>query len=186
MKTTDVAGLGIMGHVIAELWTPKQNLLAPGPKLRLKAYREQKNLVTDNGDQYYGDAGAALHANATVSAPNAVKGMNLSTQTTVAAKSGAGSYIVTGITGSGIAIGASYPQSSQPASARRITWQSVWGAGVATDSNINSVSICNPSGAIADSNAEADTIAYSVFSSAIDKQAGDTLTVTWHHDLLGA
>lgn len=182
----NIEPVGIRGFVIARLTTPKTNLLAPGPKILLKQLIEEENLVTDKGDQYYGDAGAGLHANATVTDPNPVKGMNLSQQTTVAAKSGAGSYIVTGITGSGLAIDGSFPTSTSPAAARRITWETTWGAGVATDSNINSASICNPVGAIADSNAEADTISYVVFGAAIDKQAGDTLTVTWYHDLLGA
>lgn len=178
--------VGIRGFVIARLTTPKTNLLLPGPKTLTKMVIEQPNLVTDNGDLYYGAAGAALNANATVSAPNGVKGMNLSTQSTVAAKSGAGSYIVTGITGSGLAIDAGFPTSTKPAAARRITWETTWGAGVATNAAIASASICNPAAAIADSNAEADTIAYVVFGATIDKQAGDTLTVTWYHDLLGA
>lgn len=179
--------IGIRGFVIATLTTPKTNLLMPGPKVLTKLRLEQENLVTDNGDLYYGAAGAALNANATVSAPTGVKGMILSTQTTVAAKSGAGSYIAAGyITGSNNAIDGSYPTSTSPGAARRITWETTWAAGDATDTNINSCAIVNPTTFSDAAAAEADTIAYVVFASAIDKQAGDSLVVTWYHDLLGA
>lgn len=178
--------VGIRGFVIARLTTPKTNLLLPGPKTLTKMLLEQENLVTRVGDQYYGDAGAGLHANATVTDPEPVKGMQLGTGSTAAAKTGAGAAIVTYITGSNNAIDGSFPTSTLNGSSRRITWETTWGAGDSTNSAIAEAVIVNPT-TFADSGAaEADTISRVVFGSTIDKQAGDTLTVTWYHDLLGA
>lgn len=178
--------VGIRGFVIARLTTPKTNLLAPGPKILTKLVLEQPNLVTESGDLYYGAAGAALNANATVTAPVGVKGMQLGTGVTAAAKTGAGAAIVTYISGSNNAIDAGFPTSTIPASARRITWETTWAAGDSTNAAIAEAAIVNPT-TFADSGAAAaDTISRVVFGATIDKQAGDTLTVTWYHDLLGA
>lgn len=178
MRRGGLDRVGIHGTVIATLC---------GPDGRVKQRLVVKNLLTNEGDQYYGDAGAALHANATVTAPTAVKGMILSTQTTAAAKSGAGSYISTGyITGSNNGIDAGFPTSTKPASARRITWETTWAAGDATNAAIGSVALVNPTTFSDAAAAEADTIAYAVFTSTINKAAGDSLIVTWYHDILGA
>lgn len=176
--------LGIKGLVVAELSGPKENLLAPGPSIRLKQRIVTPNLVTQVGDQAYGDALAALHANATVSEPAEPLAMFLGTGATAAAKTGAGAAIVTYISGSNQTFEAAYPQSSLNGSSRRISWQSIWVAGDSTNSAIAEVVMASVSADSAPS--EAQTIARSVFGSTIDKQAGDTLTVTWHHDLLGA
>lgn len=178
--------IGIRGLVIARLMTPKRNLLMPGPKMLVKQLIETPNLVTRMGDKYYGEAGAALHANATVAAPTAVKGMQLGTGTTAAAKTGAGSAIVTYISGSNNPITAGFPTSTLNGSSRRITWETSWAAGDSTNAAIAEAAIVNPTSFADSGAAEADTISRVVFGATIDKQAGDTLTVTWHHDLLGA
>jgi hypothetical protein len=184
MKT--VEDLGIKGLVIARLWTPKTNFLAPGPRRLLKDYQEMENLVTRVGDQMYGDAYAGLHANATVTDPDPVTGMQLGTGVTAAAKTGAGAATVTYKTGSNVAIDGSFPTSALNGSSRRIVWESTWGAGVATDAALAEAVITNDIGLPDVTSIEADTVSRVVFGATIDKQAGDTLVVTWNHDLLGA
>jgi hypothetical protein len=184
MKTRD--GLGIKGLVIAELWTPRRNLLAAGPRMLLKQCEIAANLVTQVGDQQYGNAYAGLHANATVTDPDPVTGMQLGTGSTAAAKTGAGAATVTYISGSNQAIEATYPQSTLNGASRRITWQSIWAPGDSTNSAIREAVITKDIGLPDVTSIESDTISRVVFGSAIDKQAADTLTVTWHHDLLGA
>ncbi len=176
--------MNITGLVIADLVGPKTNLLAPGPKMRLKLHLETPNLVTQVGDQLYGDALAGLHANNTVVDPTPPQAMFLGTGVTAAAKTGVGAAIVTYITASNKTFEVTYPQSSLNGTSRRISWQSIWAAGVATNAAIAEVAM-----AIVSTNAApsaANTAARSVFGATIDKQAGDTLTVTWHHDILGA
>lgn len=179
-------GMGIKGFVVATLWAPKTNLLAPGPALILKQRVESENLVTQTGDQYYGDAGAGLHASGNVTDPNPVTGMRLGTGATAAAKTGAGAAIVTYISGSNIAIDAGFPTSGLNGSSRRITWQTVWNPGVATNAAIAEAVITNEVGLTDVAGTAGNTISRTVFGATIDKQAGDTLTVTWYHDLLGA
>jgi hypothetical protein len=185
-------GLGIKGHVISQLWKPRTNLLGhrSGERTRggliLADRQEMENLVTDVGDQMYGDAYAGLHANATVTDPDPVTGMQLGTGATAAAKTGAGAATVTYISGSNVAIDAGFPTSTSPGAARRISWETTWGAGVATNAAIAEAVITNDIGLPDVTSIEADTISRVVFGATIDKQAGDTLVVTWHHDLLGA
>lgn len=178
--------MGIRGEVIAELWTPRRNLLLGPRGLILKQREVQHNLVTQVGDQYYGDAGAGLSANATVTDPDPVTGMRLGTGTTAVAKTGAGAAIVTYISGSNNAIEAAYPQSSLNGSSRRISWQTIWSPGDSTNSAIAEAVITNEVGLTNVAGSAANTISRTVFGATIDKQAADTLTITWHHDLLGA
>lgn len=178
--------VGIRGFVIARLMTPKTNLLGPGPRMLLKQLVEEENLVTQAGDQFYGEAGGALNANATITTPDTVKGMVLGTGATAAAKTGAGAAIGAYITGSNNAIDAGFPTSGLNGSSRRITWETTWAAGDATNAAIAEAAISYATTFPDSAPAEADTVSRVVFGSTIDKQAGDTLTVTWYHDLLGA
>lgn len=139
-----------------------------------------ENLVTQVGDQYYGERAAGI-----ASPPAQVTGMRLGTGSTAAAKTGAGAAIVTYLSGSSQAIEAGYPTSALNGSARRIQWQAVWAAGDATDDAITEAVLTNEDPLTDAAGSAADTIARVVFS-AIDKGAGDTLTITWSHDLLGA
>lgn len=175
---------GIKGIVVAELTGPKQNLLAPGPRMRLKQRIVSPNLITQVGDQAYGNALAALNGNATVTEPAEPIAMYLGTGATAAAKTGAGATIGTYISGSNQLFEATYPQSSLSGSSRRISYQSIWVAGDSTNAAIAEVAMGTVSTDV--TLIEANSIARSVFGSTIDKQAADTLTVTWHHDLLGA
>src|SRR5262245_21565109 len=80
------------------------------------------NLITDIGDQYYGERAAGIGG-----APNQVTGMRLGTGSTAPSKTGAGAAIVTYVSGSQKAIDGGFPTSSQPGgagTARRIQWKS--------------------------------------------------------------
>lgn len=147
---------------------------------RLRWEVEEDNLITQVGDQYYGERAAGIS-----SPPAQVTGMQLGTGTTAAAKTGAGAAVVSYISGSAAAIDATYPQSSLNGSSRRITWRTTWAAGVATNAAITEVVLINQSVATDSGAAAAATIARSVFT-AKSKGAADSLVTTWTHDLLGA
>ena len=147
---------------------------------------EFTNLVTQVGDQYYGDAGAALNANATVTAPDPVTGMRLGDDNTAVAKTGAGAAIVSYVSGSNNAIDAGYPTSALNGAARRITWRTTWAAGDATANGIAEVVITNEVGLTDVAGSAANTISRALLSPVVNKAAGDSLQITWHHDTTGA
>lgn len=140
-----------------------------------------ENLVTNIGDQYYGERAAGI-----ASPPAQVTGMRLGTGATAVAKTGAGAAIVTYTTASQVAISGGFPTSSIPGTARRIQWQALWGAGVATASGLNEVVITNETPITNVAGTAANTISRALLSPVVNKGASDTLTITWNHDLLGA
>jgi hypothetical protein len=155
-----IQSVGIRGHGFAELWTPRTNLLAGPAGLVLKQRTEFENLVTEVGDEYYGE--------------------------TAVAKTGAGAAIVTLVASSLVAIDGSFPTSALSGSARRIQWKTTWNAGVATANDIAEVALVNQSTGTQTVAPAAATISRALLSPDVDKAAGDTLAVTWNHDLLGA
>lgn len=147
----------------------------------LKSYFETSNLVTQVGDQYYGERAAGI-----ASPPGQVTGMKLGTGATAPAKTGAGAALVTYLSDSHQAIAGGFPTSTLSGSSRRIQWQAVWAAGKATTASaITEVVIVNDVLADATSSA-ANTISRALLVGIGSKGASDTLTVTWNHDLLGA
>lgn len=163
---------GIHGYVTAELRDESGLLIAR---------HEGHNLITEIGDEYYGERAAGI-----ASPPGQVTGMKLGAGSTAVAKTGAGAALVTYLSDSHQAIAGTYPQSSKPASARRISWQALWAAGKATTASpITEVVLVIDTLADATSSA-ANTIARALLTGIGSKGASDTLTVTWHHDLLGA
>lgn len=160
---------GIKGTITVEL---------RGPDGEIRHREVLENLITQIGDQFYGDRAAAIG-----SIP-VVTGMRYGTGTTAAAKTGAGAAIVTYTSGSNIAIAGSFPTSALSGASRRITWQSAWGAGVATATAITEFVITNETPLTNVAGTAANTISRVVVT-AFDKGALDTLTVTWTHDLLG-
>jgi len=158
----------LRGTVIAEVH---------GPDGKLKQRSVTHNLVTDQGDDF---AKSAIYTAAYTG-----WGMKLGTATTSAAKNGAGSYIATGdyVSGSAKALDDSTPK--QGASANICQFRRLWAAGEGTNSNINRVAIVNNTTDAGEADATG-TFAISVFSSAINKGASDTLTVTWNVTYLGA
>lgn len=143
------------------------------------------NLITDIGDQYYGERAAGIS-----SPPAQVTGMKLGTSNTQAQKTGAGAALVGFVTGSLQAIDSTWPKSSQPGgastpsvpSARQIQWQSTWAAGAGTGT-LQEVVITNNASNVAGT--AADTISRAVLAT-VTKGSADQLTVTWNHNLLGA
>jgi len=176
MKTAVAERDGLTGLVVVELWRPDN-----AGKLQLAHYEEAPNLVTQVGDQYYGERAAGIG-----SPPGQVTGMRLGTGNTAASKTGAGAAIVTYVSGSSIAITGGFPTSALSGASRRIQWQVLWSAGTATNAALAEVVITNESPLTNVAGTAANTISRFVFAATIDKQAGDALTVTWNHDLLGA
>lgn len=144
----------------------------------VKDERSKSNLVTSVGNQYFAERAANI-----ASPPNQVSGMKLGTGTTAAATTGAGSALVTYITGSQRAMDATFPSAAAGAgTSRRITWQATWAAGVATNAAITEAVIVNEATLADLTTAAANTIARVVFT-AISKSATDSLVITWTHDL---
>lgn len=170
--------MGIRGHGVAVLRTP--SLYIPG-KMLIAQIVEFDNLITQVGDQYYGERAAGI-----ASPPGQVTGMRLGTGSTAVAKTGAGAAIVTYTTASQVAISGGFPTSALNSSSRRIQWQSLWAAGVATVSGLNEVVITNESPITNVAGTAANTISRALLSPVVNKGASDTLTITWNHDLLGA
>lgn len=160
---------GITGHIIAEWHDKSGNLIHRS---------EQHNLVTNTGDQYY--AGRAALA---TGLPTQVTGFKLGTGATAAAKSGAGAALVTYLSGSNKANDAGFPT----AAAGVVTWKRTYAAGEATSaSNITEVVLVTDTIATDATSNAANTIARALLSSPAAKAAGDSLTITWTHTLLGA
>jgi len=144
----------------------------------LRSGRSQ-NLVTQIGDQVYAERGAAI-----ASPPAAPTGMKLGTGSTSASKSGAGAALTTYLANSHQAFDA-IPSSALSGSARRITYVCTFAAGKATSAiPITEAVIVNA--ALTDAtSAAAATISRSLLTGIGSKGAGETLTVTWTHDLMG-
>lgn len=138
------------------------------------------NLVTQVGDQMYGERAAGI---AGLAAPT---GMKLGSGSGSPAKTGAGSALVTYLADSHQAFAATYPQSSLVTGKRRIVYQATWAAGKATTASpITEVVLVNETLTDATSLAAA-TIARAVVVGIGYKGAGQGLTIAWSHDLAGA
>ena len=137
------------------------------------------NLVTQYGDQFYGERAAGVGSH------NAPSGMRLGTGTTAAAKTGDGAAIVTYLSTSSKALTGT-PASALESGKRRITYSVTWAAGDATNSAISEAVITNESTVTNVAGTAANTISRIVFSPAINKGADDALLIDWFHDLLGA
>jgi hypothetical protein len=137
------------------------------------------NLVTQVGDQYYGERAAGI-----AGAPGQVTGMKLGTGSTAVAKTGAGAALVTYLSGSQKAIDGSFPASSLNGSSRQIQWKTSWTAGTINGSALREVVLVIDVLADATSTA-ANTIARALFGP-MTLGVLDTLAITWNHLLLGA
>lgn len=148
---------------------------------RLKDRGLSHNLVTQVGDQMYAERGAGI------SSPPAIPtGMKLGTGSTAVAKTGAGAALVTYLTDSHQAFDSTFPSSALNSTARRITYKVTYAAGKATSASpITEAALVNESLTNATSLAAA-TVARVILAGIATKGAGDTLAITWTHDLLGA
>lgn len=144
---------------------------------------EFENLITQNGDQAIMERYANLGG-----PPNAPTGMRLGANGsgTAAAKTGAGAAIAgTYITGSNAGFDTGFPTSALNVAARRITFQSVWAAGTATNANIDEWVVTNESPLTNVAGSAANTVSRATTGTDINKTASDTLTITWTHDFEG-
>lgn len=133
------------------------------------------NVITEVGDQRYGEAGAGLGA-----PPAAPTGMQLGTGTTAPAKTGVGSAIVTYIAGSAKAFD-STPASALDTGVRQITYVTTWAAGEATADGISEVVVMNQAVATDAAAPAANTLSRALLSPTVNKAAGDSLAVTYRH-----
>ncbi len=149
-----------------------------GPDGELKQSVPFTNQITDVGEQMYGERGAGI---TTTAVPT---GMALGTGTTGTAKNGAGAALVTPIASSAVALTGGYPQSSKPATVRRITYQVLWAAGVATATGIAEVVLQNGTATtVPTAAATTNIVSRALLSPVVNKGAADSLTITWNHDI---
>ncbi|MGW4042959.1 hypothetical protein [Streptomyces sp. NPDC004721] len=147
----------------------------------VKIDQTQANLITQIGDQYILERATGIS-----SPPAQATGMRLGTGTTATAKTGGGAALATYLSGSNKAFDATFPTSSLSAPNRVITWQTTWGAGVATTaSNITEAVIVNDTIATDSTATAANTLARVLLASPAPKAAGDTLTITWTWSMSG-
>lgn len=150
-----------------------------GPDGNTKYDEWLDNLVTAVGDQMYAEQGAGI-----AGAVARATGMQLGTGTTTPSKTGAGAAIVTLVASSLVAIGT--PTSGTSGSSRRITYATTWAAGTATANGLAEVALVNQSTGTQTVAPASATIARTLLSPTLNKLAGDSLTITWQHDMLGA
>lgn len=164
----------ITGHGVVEVFGPDGSLRQSVPFT---------NRVTDFGDEYYTRRGA------NVSAPAVATGMQLGTGgATAASKNGAGAAIVTLVASSLVAFDGGFPTAATLGAGVgwRAQYKTTWAAGTATANNINEVVITNQATGTQTAAPAGATISRAVLGTAVNKAAGDTLAITWNHDLLGA
>ncbi len=167
-----IESLGIRGEVIAIL---------RGPDGYIKQIEFGSNLVTDNGDE-------ELATRIFDDTEEIVTGMRLGNDSaTAASKAGAGSNIVTYISTSQEALDSVATFTDKGAGlGGRATHVCTWIAGDITDADIEETVLTSETPITDVAGASANVVARFIFASTIDKQAGDSLEVTWHLDVLGA
>jgi hypothetical protein len=168
---------GIVGYGIAHLY---EGNIHDGTKLIVPF----GNLITDAGDLYAAGKVITGISPANPSAPTAASGMKLGTGSTAASKTDAG--CVTYETGSNNPFDASFPATVNLGSTLGVNaqYKTTWAAGDVTEAALREVIIVNDAGTDADSTA-ANTYSRAVYSN-IDKQAADSLAITWNWKYLGA
>ena len=173
MKTS----LGMKGHGVISLYDSDGNL---------KERQTFENLITTAGDLYYATRAAAGVLPLNPSDATKVTGMKLGTSNTTPAKSGSPAGLGLYKTGSNLTFLTGYPTVTAIGTdiGYRVTYYVSWGPGVATDAALAEAVIVNDAAANA-TTTPANTIARVTFT-AINKQAGDTLDISWAHDFLGA
>ncbi len=167
-----IEGLRVRGYVRAVL---------RGPDGEIKQIEEGYNLVTDNGDE-------ELATRVFSDAEDIVTGMRLGNDSvTAASKAGAGSNIVTYISASQEALdsAATFSDLGSGLGGRAIHI-CTWDAGDVTDADIEETVLTSETPITDVAGASSNVVARFIFASTIDKQAGDSLEVTWNLDFLGA
>ncbi len=191
VKDSVVARLGRVAR--KPLWTPRMPIDSMrlvgfvearlfGPDGRLKQLESGYNLVTDYGDEHVGER-------MSLDAQDIVTGMRLGDQVAPAAasKAGAGAAIQQYITTSNEDLDAVSVGSDKGTG---LGWRQAhvctWIAGDITNAAISEVVLSDETPLTNVAGVVGDTVARFVFGATIDKQAGDSLEVTWNVDFLGA
>ena len=169
---------GVIGYGVAHLYE------GDDPREGLKLLVPFGNLITDAGDLYAAGKVITGISPANPSAPTAASGMKLGTGSTAASKTDAG--CVTYVSGSNNPFDASFPATVNLGSTLGVNaqYKTTWAPGDVTNAALREVIICNDAATDADSSA-ANTYSRSVYSN-IDKQAADSLAITWNWKYLGA
>ena len=161
------------GNVVVELF---------GPDGVLKYHEVGENLVTDYGDEHVGER---MYDDTF----DIVTGMRLGDQVAPAAasKAGTGAAIQAYLTGSNEALDA-VPVGVDKGTLLgwRVPHICTWVAGDITDPAISEVVLTDETPLTDVAGVVGDTVARFIFAATIDKQAGDSLVVTWNVDFLGA
>lgn len=148
-----------------------------GPDGKVKRSGTAFNVITQVGDQRYGEAGAGI-----AGAPAAPTGIILGGGSTAPAKTGAGAAIVTYLSNSNQAIGT--PTSALNGAVRRITYSATFAAGKATTASaITEAALVNSTIATDATVAAANTLSRVLLTGIGSKGAADTLAITWTHDI---
>ena len=165
--------LSIGGNVVVALY---------GPDGKLKYHEVGENLVTDYGDEHVGER---MYDDTF----DIVTGMRLGDQVAPAAasKAGTGAAIQAYLTGSNEALDA-VPVGVDKGTLLgwRVPHICTWVAGDITDPAISEVVLTDETPLTDVAGVVGDTVARFIFAATIDKQAGDSLVVTWNVDFLGA
>lgn len=173
----DDSGL-IIGHVVVE---------KRGPDGLVLARCVVRNLITDVGDQMYGERGAGIM---TLAAPVGMRlGTGASTGGSVPAKNGAFSTLVAFLSGSSKALDAT--PGSVHTTGRAITYIVTYGPGVATTaSTLTEAVLTNDAVAVVwasgGAGVQANTVSRVALTGIGAKGASDTLVCTWTHTMTGA
>lgn len=142
---------------------------------------EGENIVTSVGDRMYAGRGAGITS--PLAAPTCMK---LGISSTTPSKSGAGSGLGTYLSDSHQAFDSTFPSGAAQGNGWRITYKVTYAAGKATSASaITEAVLVNDTLANA-TTASGSTIARILLTGIASKGAGQTLTITWTHDLLGA
>ncbi len=153
-----------------------------GPAGRVKYHEIGENLVTDYGDEHI--ANRLFDDDGLI-----VTGMRLGDDSTppTETKAGVGAAIEGYITGSNEDLDATATESDLGAgSGHRVIHVCTWIAGDITNGAISNVVLTDETPLTDVAGSAANTAAKFVFGATIDKQAGDSLVVTWNVDFLGA
>jgi len=167
-----VEAVGVRGEVVAIL---------RGPDGMIKQIEFGNNLVTDNGDE---EIATRIFSDA----EDIVTGMRLGNDSATAiAKAGAGGNIVTYISTSQEALDSAATFSDKGAGlGGRAIHICTWDAGDITDADIEETVLTSETPITDTAGVLANVVARFIFAATIDKQAGDSLEVTWNLDILGA
>jgi hypothetical protein len=161
--------VGIIGHVVAELF---------GPDGKLKQREETHNLMTTLGDIYVAQR---MYSTQSLITPWYMK---TGTGSTAVDKASSGSFIADAQYNDGSAIGmvSTYPKAG--ASANVATFQCLWPATAGYVYTIRRVSLTDNNENAGDT-VESGSMAIALFGADIPKEATDTLTVTWNMTFAG-